>query len=170
MSEVAERFLRTVRNNGVRVTRERRRVVETISRHPGHFDAESLHARMTAEGARVSRATVYRTLATLVECGVLRRHDVGERQALFEASIGRRHHEHMICVVCGTILEFVEDRIERLQDDVCRRYGFRPLSHALHIHGVCSSCDDLARKTPPTSTPEPATPLSSDGAAALRRG
>jgi Fur family ferric uptake transcriptional regulator len=93
------------------------------------------------QGVQVSRATVYRTLNTLVEVGLLRKIDMGDRQALYEPTEGREHHEHMICVRCGEILEFVEPEIERLQQEVCRRNGFEPLDHTLQIYGVCQACN-----------------------------
>jgi len=143
-----ETFESRLRQRGFRVTSERRAVVRAIVRHRDHFDAEGLLSEIRREGEAASRATVYRTIACLVDAGLLRKYDLGDRRTLFEPAVGKDHHEHMICVVCGTISEFVEERIERLQDEVCRAQRFRPLSHTLHIHGVCERCDRSGEATP----------------------
>jgi len=131
---------RSLHGRGLRMTAVRCRIVEEILSSDGHFNAEGLIARLNGSGAKVSRATVYRTVGCLVEVGLLRRYDHRDRPAEYEPTLGREHHEHMICVACGHVVEFVEEEIERLQDEVCHRHGFRPLRHTLQIHGLCSSC------------------------------
>jgi Fur family ferric uptake transcriptional regulator len=141
------------------MTEERRTILEQLVGTEGHFDAEGLCERLRASGAKVSRATVYRTIGHLVDAGLLRKYDLGDRRTLYETAVGRHHHEHMICVVCGEILEFVEERIERLQDEVCRQYSFRPLSHTLHIHGICRSCDRRGQGVSEAGSPEESVPM-----------
>lgn len=141
MAAHLDAFQDRLRRRGFRMTAERRAILDRVARSSGHFDAESLLHGLHAEGVSVSRATVYRTIGHLVDAGLLRKYDLGDRHTQYEPAVGREHHEHMICVVCGSILEFVEKGIEELQDEVCRRHGFRPLSHTLHIHGICERCD-----------------------------
>jgi Fur family ferric uptake transcriptional regulator len=125
---------------GLRVTRERQIILDHIFEHFGHFDAEELLESLHQQGIKVSRATVYRTLPQLVEIGLLRRHEIGDRQTFYEPSFGRKHHEHLICVDCGSITEFVQEQIEKLQEEICRKHAFKPLSHTLQIQGVCKNC------------------------------
>ena len=148
-------FQDRLRERGFRMTSERRAILERIVRLHGHFDADGLIATLRATGADVSRATVYRTIGHLVDSGLLRKYDLGDRHTQYEPAIGREHHEHMICVACGDILEFVEERIEELQDEVCRRYRFRPLTHTLHIHGVCERCASDQPASDPHAAEEP---------------
>lgn len=140
MSGLEDHFERRLREQGLRATRERRSILAHAFKHFGHFQAADLLASLHRHGHRVSRATVYRTIAHLVEAGLLRRHELGDRGTVYEPVFGREHHEHMVCVRCGRILEFVEHDIEKLQEEVCRRHGFRPLSHTLHIQGICGNC------------------------------
>jgi Fur family ferric uptake transcriptional regulator len=140
MAGLLGHFEKELRERGLRVTAERRTILAHAFEHFGHFCPDELVESLNRHGHGVSRATVYRTLAHLVETGFLRRHELGGRRTIYEPNFGRMHHEHMVCVECGRILEFVEDRIERLQDEVCERYGFRPVSHTLQIHGVCKAC------------------------------
>jgi Fur family ferric uptake transcriptional regulator len=137
---VGDSYERRLKERGLRATRERRLILSHACEHFGHFNAQELLESLVRHGFRVSRATVYRTLAHLVETGLLRRHELGDRKTFYEPVPGREHHEHMVCVSCGEILEFVQDEIERLQDQVCREHGFRPLSHTLQIHGICERC------------------------------
>jgi Fur family ferric uptake transcriptional regulator len=141
MAAQVDFFQERLRRRGFRMTAERRAILERVVRSSGHFDADSLLRSLRADGESVSRATVYRTIGHLVDAGLLRKYDLGDRHTQYEPAVGKEHHEHMICVVCGEILEFVEKRIETLQDEVCRRHDFRPLSHTLHIHGICAKCD-----------------------------
>lgn len=140
MPLAGQMFLDRLREHGLRATRSRMAILAEASRLHGHFDAEELVTALRRSGARVSRATVYRTLAHLVDLGLLRRHEMPEGGARYERWAGRTPHEHLLCVHCGAMLEFVEDGIERLQDEVCRRYDFRPLNHSLQIRGVCREC------------------------------
>lgn len=122
------------------MTAVRREIIGHAFRHFGHFSAEELLASLHRRGSSVSRATVYRTLTHLLDAGLLRRYELGERGAVYEAVFGRAHHEHLICDACGAILEFVQEDIERLQDEICRSQGFLPLAHTLQIHGICAPC------------------------------
>ncbi len=146
MSSQLPAMVQTLRDRGIRLTAERRSILWGVLTCGGHFDVDGLMGHFRHQGIRVSRATVYRTLNTLVEIGLLRKIELGDRQSLYESIDGREHHEHMICVQCGEILEFVEPEIERLQQEVCRRSGFKPRDHTLQIYGVCHacSCDDVA--------------------------
>jgi Fur family ferric uptake transcriptional regulator len=144
-------FEQRLRDRGLRATRERRTILAHAFEHFGHFGAGELFASLRRHGHRVSRATVYRTIAHLVRAGLLRRHELGDRRTLYEPVLGREHHEHMVCVRCGRILEFVENEIERLQEEVCRRHHFSPLSHTLQIQGVCESCRRGGRDIEPAA-------------------
>jgi Fur family ferric uptake transcriptional regulator len=109
-------------------------------RHFGHFTAEALLASLRRHGGSASRATVYRAIDVLVEVGLLRRYDIAGGPLLYEPAFGRQHHEHLLCEGCGAMLEFVQEEIERLQDEICRAYRFRATSHTLQIRGLCERC------------------------------
>ena len=130
-----------LKERGMRLTAERRAILRGIHTCGGHFDADTLLDHFRRRGEQVSRATVYRTLGTLVEIGLLRKIERGDRQSLYESAEGREHHEHMNCLRCGEIIEFVEPEIERLQEEVCRRSGFTPQDHTLQIYGICRACN-----------------------------
>lgn len=127
----------------LKMTRERRLILEAIDEIPGHFGADDLYLALLRRKVPVSRATVYRTLEHLVGSGLVQKiyvSDHAQRKALYERAHGREHHEHMSCMKCGRIIEFSDERLERRQDAVCRRLGFKPVRHSLRIEGICRSC------------------------------
>ena len=140
MQGFREIFADRLRERGLRATPERMDVLAEAFRQIGHFHASDLYEALRRRGHKTSRATVYRTMGHLVETGLLRKYDMGIGQALYEPELGRTHHEHMVCVECGRIFEFVQNQIEKLQDEVCRAQRFRPLTHSLQIHGICADC------------------------------
>jgi Fur family ferric uptake transcriptional regulator len=127
-----------VRN--LRLTPERRSVLETILKREGHFDAEELLRFLRRRNKRVSRATLYRTLDHLRGAGLVWMHRFGGAQARYERVYGRTHHDHMVCTRCHRVLEFVNEEIEHLQEEVCRTHGFVSTSHVMQIFGVCEIC------------------------------
>ena len=87
-----------------------------------------------------SQATVYRTLAHLKDCGLVREVSRLEGRAQYESAHGQAHHDHMVCVECGHVIEFCDERIEKLQRLICRKHGFEPLDHRMSIRGRCRAC------------------------------
>ena len=128
----------------LKLTRPRRRILDRAFATHEHFSAEELHAWLSAEdGAKVSRATVYRTLSLLSEAGFLQGLDAERGVLVYEHVLGHHHHDHMLCMSCGRIEEFHDERIEELQLEACRKKGWRLVSHDLRLRGLCRRC--LAR-------------------------
>ena len=133
-------FQQYLRRRNLRLTPERRIVLETIMKREGHFDAEELLQFLRRRNKRVSRATLYRTLDHLRGAGLVWMHRFGTGTALYESVHGREHHDHMVCTKCRSVIEFVNEEIENLQREVCRTHGFRPTSHVMQIFGLCRAC------------------------------
>lgn len=132
-------FTSYLKRGNLRATEQRYEVLEAILGMEGHFGAEDLFVKMKSEGKKVSRATVYNTLELLFELGVVSRHKVGN-VFIYERALGRSHHDHLICVNCGTIIEFTSEEIERIQDEICKKYKFKPIRHTHQIFGLCAKC------------------------------
>lgn len=146
VEEPQVRFEKYLRNRNLRMTPERRSVLEVILSREGHFDAEELLVFLRRRNKQVSRATLYRTLDHLRGAGLVKMHRFGRGHALFEHVYGKSHHDHMVCTHCDEVIEFVNDEIETLQEEVCRRHGFRSTSHVMQIFGVCSPCQEKEAK------------------------
>ena len=133
---IRKAFEEFLRERDLKLTPQRSRVFERAYETHDHFSAEEFYTWMRAEeGARVSRATVYRTLARLVEGGVLEQLDAGGGETLYEHVVGHRHHDHLVCTGCGRIEEFVDDVVEERQVEIAERFGFQLESHSLRLFG-----------------------------------
>ena len=124
----------------LRFTPERSAVLDAVLQTQGHFDAETLYYRLITAGTRISKATVYNTLELLQDCGLVSKYRFAEKVSRYEKAFGRPHHHHMICLACGDILEFVSEKIERLQADLCSEKQFDAQSSTLQIFGLCAKC------------------------------
>jgi len=135
-----EEFKSYLAKRGLKLTPERRVILEEVFRQHDHFEAEELLFRMRQRKVDVSKATLYRTLPLLVKAGLLREEVFGERHLHYEHVRGRKHHGHLRCLSCGKIEEFLDESIENLQAAICARHGFTPIGHRLEIHGYCREC------------------------------
>jgi Fur family ferric uptake transcriptional regulator len=144
--EPEERLRDYLRERNLRMTPERRWVLQGVLSREGHFDAEELLQFLHRRHMPVSRATLYRTLEHLTASGLVKRHRFGQGHALFEHIYGRQHHDHLVCDRCGTVMEFVNDEIEALQEQVCRQHDFLSTNHVMQIFGVCARCRDAEAK------------------------
>jgi Fur family transcriptional regulator, ferric uptake regulator len=120
---------------GLRMTGQRRVIAQALEDSADHPNVEELHARATAIDPRISLATVYRTVKLFDEAGILDRIDFGDGRARYEDA-QRAHHDHLIDVTTGQVIEFVDPEIEALQDRIARRLGYRLMGHRLELYGV----------------------------------
>jgi Fur family ferric uptake transcriptional regulator len=135
-----ETLTRYLNEKKLRSTKERFQILDEILKTNGHFDADELYSTLSRKGVKASRATVYNTLDLLVACGLISRYRFGENHARFEKAFGRPRHDHLICLECGDIIEFVNDRLEKIQQEVCEQKHFHQRNSTLQIFGVCSKC------------------------------
>ncbi len=136
--EILRKYLRE--NQRLRATPERFSVLDAVLQIQGHFDAESLYYRIVSNGVKVSKATVYNTLDLLQDCGLVSKYRFAENTSRYEKAIGKPLHHHLICLQCGDIIEFVSERLERIQEEVCSDKEFEAQSSSLQIFGTCSRC------------------------------
>jgi Fur family ferric uptake transcriptional regulator len=142
-----------LKDRELKLTLQRRQIFERAFATHDHFSAEKLFSWLHAEQRNVSRATVYRTLSLLVEGGFLESLDTGQGELLYEHILGHRHHDHMVCLDCGKIEEFYDQRIEELQEEAARKKGFSLRSHNLRLFGVCVSCTKRRDRQEGTNRP-----------------
>jgi len=120
---------------GLKMTEQRRVIAGVLSESDDHPDVEQLHQRATAVDPRISIATVYRTVRLLEEVNILTRHDFGDGRARYE-EVPDEHHVHLIDNETGTVIEFHNEAIERLQETVAKELGYRLVDHRLELFGV----------------------------------
>jgi Fur family ferric uptake transcriptional regulator len=130
----------------LRDTAQREKVLRALFTAGRHQSSEELHQLLRSQGVGVGRATVFRTLKLLEECGLVAKVTFADGTQKFELAHGRPHHDHMICVDCGHALEFESPSIERLQNREAARRGFRVLWHRHELFGRCRACASRERK------------------------
>ena len=120
---------------GLRITEQRRVIARVLGDAQDHPDVETLHERASAIDAGISIATVYRTVRLFEEAGILERHDFGDGRTSYEAA-PEAHHDHLIDVETGRVIEFVDPELEVLQRQIAERLGFRLVDHRMELYGV----------------------------------
>jgi Fur family transcriptional regulator, ferric uptake regulator len=126
---------------GLRITDQRRVIARVISDADDHPDVEELYRRASAIDNKISIATVYRTVRLFEEAGILDRHDFGDGRARYEAA-PEAHHDHLIDVETGKVVEFVDPELEALQKVIAEKLGYRLVDHRMELYGVALSRDD----------------------------
>jgi Fur family ferric uptake transcriptional regulator len=120
---------------GLRMTEQRRVIARVLGNAQDHPDVEELHRRAAAIDDRISISTVYRTVRLFEDAGIIERHDFRAGRARYEQMPGE-HHDHLIDLHSGKVIEFRSEEIERLQADVARRHGYRLVDHRLELYAV----------------------------------
>ncbi len=122
-----------------RFTEQQRELVAHVFARHSHFDADELIEKLKAAKTRVSRATVYRTLSKLVDAGLLRRIELGDR-TVYDHDYGYPAHDHLVCDTCHSMTEFQSGELEALLGTVAALHQFRAAGHTLVVRGVCAAC------------------------------
>ena len=130
-----DRIERLCQSKGLKMTEQRRVIARVLSESDDHPDVEQLYRRATAIDPKISIATVYRTVRLFEEASILERHDFGEGRARYE-EIGDEHHDHLIDIASGKVIEFHNEEIEDLQRKVAEELGFDLVDHRLELYGV----------------------------------
>ena len=122
-------------DKGLRITEQRKVIARVLSEAEDHPDVEALHARASAIDPGISIATVYRTVRLFEDAGILERHDFGDGRAGYEAA-AETHHDPLIGVETGKLIEFVDAELEALQKKIAEKLGFRLVDHRMELYGV----------------------------------
>lgn len=142
LREAAGRFRQFLREHDLRLTAERKELLRIALGMPAHFDADQMVAKVLRKRKRVSRATIYRTLALLEQCGLLRKSILGKDRAVYEPALGKEHHDHLVCTSCGRIQEFTSVELELHQQRKAEEFGFKVTEHVHEVFGICRDCQE----------------------------
>jgi Fur family ferric uptake transcriptional regulator len=137
-----EKYREYLATKSLRMTREREIIVDEVFSSHDHFDAEQLIQRLALRNdkKRVSRSTIYRSLKHLEEAGLIRKIARQDDRDLFEHDYGYPQHDHLICNRCGTLIEFHNEQIASLLEEIGREHGFRIEGHRTEVFGLCNNC------------------------------
>lgn len=132
---LVEEAVRRARQQGERWTKQRSTVLVVLAKAESHLDVAAIHKRARSFDKSISQATVYRSLHLLVELGLVAETDLGAQRSSFELRIGRKHHDHLIDLESGAVVEFADPELEALQDLIARRLGYDLVEHRLLLFG-----------------------------------
>ncbi len=129
-----------IKKAGLKLTLPRVKILEILEKSERrHFSAEDVYRNLIDEGEEIGLATVYRVLTQFESAGLVSRHHFDSGHSVFELNQGA-HHDHILCVRCGKVDEFVDETIEKLQHDIAERAGYQMTDHVLYIYGICADC------------------------------
>ncbi|POA99025.1 ferric iron uptake transcriptional regulator [Chromobacterium sinusclupearum] len=125
---------------GLKATGPRLKILDLFEQaDSGHMSAEDVYRKLLAENIDIGLATIYRVLTQFEQAGILVRHHFETGKAVYELNQGG-HHDHMVCVSCGKVVEFFDPEIEALQNRIAEQHGYRIVDHALYMYGECPDC------------------------------
>ncbi|MBO6518743.1 MAG: transcriptional repressor [Rhodospirillales bacterium] len=131
-------------DKGMKMTEQRRVIARVLSEAEDHPDVEEVYRRASEQDSKISIATVYRTMRLFEDEGIVERHDFGDGRARYE-EVSEEHHDHLINVKSGRVIEFQNEEIERLQERVAREHGLKLVGHRLELYGVPLKDTDKAK-------------------------
>ena len=149
MNSYEDEFRNYLKERGLKFTSERALILKVIFSLRKHFDIDQLWERLHKKDKRLSRATIYRTLPLLVDSGLIRETLRCQERVQYEHIFGHKHHDHLVCLKCGKVIEFKKEEIEKLQEEVCKRYHFKAVEHRLGIRGYCEQCQNKVEQARP---------------------
>jgi Fur family ferric uptake transcriptional regulator len=140
MGEEIDLFRSFIRRKGLRNTPEREKIIGEIFATDDHFDVDELYLRLRSKGSRVSKASIYRNIPLIMECGLIKEvwHEDGHMH--YEPIYGQSHHCHLRCIKCGKVIEFVEEELQAIEERLAERHNFLVVDHRLDVVGYCSTC------------------------------
>jgi len=142
MGELKKTFKKFLAKKGLKSTQQRDLILEAFLASPSHLSTEELYLKIRKKHPSIGYATVYRTLKLFAESGIAVERNFGDKQTRYEVLSAEEHHDHLVCTVCAAIIEFEDPEIERLQENVAGRHGFKVLNHSLELYGICASCSE----------------------------
>ena len=140
MREQIAIFNECAKRKGLKNTSQRALILKTFLSSSSHYSTEDLYLQLRKKNPKIGYATVHRALKLFAECGIAAELDFGDGQTRFEPLMIDQHHDHLVCTECGAIIEFAEPKIEKLQEQVAAKYGFKINRHRHELYGLCADC------------------------------
>lgn len=144
--------LQLLQNNGFKITAHKKTILELFTVHK-HLDANQIHQMLKEQDISISLATIYRILAIFENQAIITKHKFQADQSTYELNDPTTHHDHLICLKCKHVIEFLDPNIEKLQNQIAQENGFKIINHSLNIYGLCSECQKPKKAQTPQINP-----------------
>jgi Fur family ferric uptake transcriptional regulator len=133
-------FIDYLQNKNLKLTPHRELILDNFIGNEGHRSVDDIYHVVRGIDPRIGYTTVYRTMKLLLDCGLAREIDLADGITRYEHLYNHQHHDHMICMNCGSSIEFYNEEIEKIQDAASEQMGFKVMDHRLQIYGLCRDC------------------------------
>ncbi len=140
MDREIQLFTEFLNRKNLKSTQQREEILKCFLRTERHLSAEDLYDIIKNKNLRIGQSTVFRTLKLLCESGIAKEVDIGDKKIRYEHKYGHEHHDHLVCLECGRLIEVLEPKIEELQEILCKKFKFFPQKHKMEIFGICQRC------------------------------
>lgn len=131
--------IQNVKNKGVKLTKHKIAILDLFNIHK-HLDATQIYNILINNGINISLATIYRVLTNFERNDIIEKHNFNNEHAIYELVKQNEHHDHLICIKCHNVFEFIDEKIEHLQNEIAKANNFKIVSHSLNIYGICNNC------------------------------
>ena len=135
-----KKFMKVLRNENLKLTPQRVEIFRDVCDSDEHREAEEIYLALRERDVHVSRSTVYRTMNILYQHDLVRRMNIGDGKWRYEHWLDCHQHDHLICIRCGTIVEFMNPQIEEIQKDVADKFNYKLVKHVHQLFGLCKQC------------------------------
>ena len=135
-----KKFMKVIRNENLKLTPQRVEIFREVCDSDEHREAEEIYLALKERDVHVSRSTVYRTMNILYQHDLVRRMNIGDGKWRYEHWLDCHQHDHLICIRCGTIVEFMNPQIEEIQKDVADKFNYKLVRHVHQLFGLCKQC------------------------------
>ncbi len=139
-NKLYKEFRKVLRRESLKMTQQRISVLDDVMKGDNHRECEEIYLSIRSSGAHISRATVYRTMDILVKYKFARKIEIGDGRARYERKYGEMHHDHIICMGCDRIIEFIDEGLENKQVEISKKHGFKLVHHIHQLYGYCEEC------------------------------
>jgi len=133
-------FRNLMAGEGLKATKQREEILNIFLKSPGHRNLSQIYAQVAKANPKIGYATVYRTLKLLTRLGLAAQRKFADGETRYERTSEGSHHDHLICLDCGKIIEFEDDALETLQNGIARHYRFKIFHHRMELYGQCLDC------------------------------
>ncbi len=140
MQDVSEAFRQFLKQKNLQLTMQRQLIVDEFAKVKRHLSVEELYDLVKKREKTIGQVTVFRTLKLLAEANIARAVNFGDKTVRYELDFGTKHHDHLVCLQCGAVVEVFDPDLEKLQDKLCSKLNFSPDWHRLEIFGTCKKC------------------------------
>jgi len=140
MASALQVFVDYLRKKHLKLTDQRNAILNVFLKTERHLSVDDLYDIVRKKDSSIGHATVFRTLKLLSEAGIAKEVNLGDGKTRYEHKYDHEHHDHLVCLECGRFIEAVDSKIERLQEELCKRHGFVAQQHKMEIFGICKKC------------------------------